>query len=183
MLKFLLGTLFGAAVAVGYVKYEVELPAWLQLMSRLQGNLVSTMTEEELFDLSRDEDTRRRALQIYFSNRSADAVEIDRQAGHPFLAALYRARAAREAHQLKAMDVASGKVLAQPNLRTALERRYGVTDEASLRRAAQLDALDRFPFLKRWLAAEHDTLTLDNLENALDEVIRANRSAAQGNRP
>ena len=32
MLKLVLGTLFGAALAVGYVKYEVELPTWLQLM-------------------------------------------------------------------------------------------------------------------------------------------------------
>lgn len=65
MLKFILGVLFGAGLAVGYVRYSIELPEYLQLTDKLRGNLVSTATEGELYDLGRDIETRRRALEIF----------------------------------------------------------------------------------------------------------------------
>lgn len=182
MLKFILGTLCGAALAVGYVRYEVQLPSWMQLLARLQGSLVSTATEVELFDLSRDKDTRRRALEVYFSNRAAAAVAIDRAAGHPFLRSLYRDRAVREARQLAAVNSASEKTLAQPGLRAALERRYGTSDVQALWRASQFEALDRFPFLKSWLAAEQRPVTPETLADALTKVIRMNTSDCLGHK-
>ena len=70
MLKFILGVVFGAGLAVGYVRYNVELPEYLQLTDKLRGNLVSTATEFELYDLDQDIATRRRALEILFANRA-----------------------------------------------------------------------------------------------------------------
>lgn len=182
MLRFILGTLCGAALAVGYVRYEIQLPSWLHLPARLQGNLVSTATESELFDLSRDEDTRRRALEVYFTHRAAAAAAHDKEAGHPFLGSLYRERAAREAQHLDAAGLALEKALRQPALRTALEQKYGTADDEALRRAAHFDALDRYPFLKSWLAAERVTVTPATLTDVLAEVIRGNVGNCPGRR-
>jgi len=170
MLKFLGGILLGAALALGYVRFNLELPAALQLPERLRGNLVSSATEGDLYDLSLDAETHQRALEIYFANRAPDAVRIDAEAGHPFLKSLYLARARREARQLAMLWSETEQVLSQPALRAALERKHGTTETLALKRALLWEGLERRDFLKHWLESHHGPVTPDNLKQVLARV-------------
>ncbi len=152
MLKFILGVLFGAGLAVGYVRYNVELPEYLQLTDKLRGNLVSTATEFELYDLEQDLATRQRALEILFANRAEFAVEVDAEFGHPFLKSLYRRQAIREARLLRGQWSAYGTALAQPALKARLEQVHGSEDSEVLQQRMLASALEKdYPFLKSWM--------------------------------
>lgn len=96
----------------------------------------------------------------------------DAEAGHPFLTALHRARAAREARTLNATWGAYDQVLAQPALRATLERKYAVTDDAALKQAMLVDALAGKPFLKAWLERSHSEVTPANLQSLLIEAAK-----------
>lgn len=170
MTRFVLGVVFGALAAIGYVRFDVVLPAWLQLPDLLRGNLVSTATESELYDLERDLTARSRALEVYFANRAREAARVDLEAGSPFLQALYRRRAAREARQLKGEWNAFDEVLAKPALRTAMERKLGTSDAEALKLQMLADALDRKPFLKRWLEQSAAPVARDSLPMLLDRL-------------
>jgi hypothetical protein len=153
MLKFILGVVFGAGLAVGYVRYNLELPEYLQLTDKLRGNLVSTATEGELYDLGQDIKTRRRALEVFFANRPDFAVDVDAEFGHPFLTSLYRKRAIREARLLRGQWSAFDLALEQPALRARLEAKHATSDELILKQRMLADALDEsYPFLKLWLS-------------------------------
>lgn len=153
MLKFILGVVFGAGLAVGYVRYNLELPEYLQLTDKLRGNLVSTATEGELYDLGQDIKTRRRALEVLFANRPEFAVEVDAEFGHPFLASLYRKRATREARLLRGQWSAFDMALEQPALRERLEAKHATSDDLILKQRMLTAALDKsYPFLKAWLS-------------------------------
>ncbi len=173
MLRFILGIILGAAIAFGYVRYEWALPDALQLADRLRGNLISTAVESDLYGLDRDAATQRRALEIYFANRAIDAAKADHDAGHPFLKALHRERARREARQLAAQDAAASEVLARPALREAMERKFNSRDTDILKRSMQFDALERFPFLKAWLEKNHGSVTAERLPELLRTAARA----------
>jgi hypothetical protein len=152
MLKFILGVLFGAGLAIGYVRYNVELPEYLQLTDKLRGNLVSTATEFELYDLEQDLATRQRALEILFANRAEFAVEVDAEFGHPFLKSLYRRQAIREARLLRGQWSAYDTALAQPALKARLEQVHGTADSEVLKQRMLASALEKdYPFLKSWL--------------------------------
>lgn len=170
MLKFILGVLFGAGLAVGYVRYSIELPEYLQLTDKLRGNLVSTATEGELYDLGRDIETRRRALEIFFANRPDFAVRVDAEFGHPFLAALYRKRAIREARRLRGQWSAFDTALDKPALRERLEKKYGTTDATALKQAMLAEALQREPFLKSWLVKQGHAIEHADLLATLREA-------------
>lgn len=152
MLKFIFGVLFGAGLAFGYVRYQVELPEFMQLPDMLRGNLVTSAVESDLYDLDAALDVRRRALEIYLANRPERAVEIDGSFGHPFLEALYRHRAIREARLLKGQWSAFDMALGKPELRQRLEAVHGTADSETLKRKMLLAALGKsYPFLGRWL--------------------------------
>jgi hypothetical protein len=170
MLKFLLGTTLGVVLAFAFVRFNLELPAVFDLPEKVKKNVVSAAVEGDLYDLARDAETRSRALEIYFKNRAGDAVKIDAAAGHPFLAALYRARATREARTLAGQWTAYDKALAEPALRGVLQRKHGLTETDALRQAMLLDALDRKPFLKSWLERDHAPVTAENLRDLLAET-------------
>lgn len=51
MFKFVFGTIVGAFLAFGYVRFDLSLPAPFQLPDRLRGNLIATATESDLFNL------------------------------------------------------------------------------------------------------------------------------------
>jgi len=167
MAKFILGVVLGALMAIGYVRFELALPAVLQLPDKLRGNLVSAATESELYDLDRDPATRTRALEIFLANRSAEAARIDAAAGHPFLAALYRERAAREARQLAMEWTAYDEVLAKDGLRDALERRLGTTETDTMKRQLLIESLARKPFLKSWLEKNVGPATRETVRDVL----------------
>jgi hypothetical protein len=183
MLKFLLGTATGAVLAFAFVRYDFELPAILDLPEKVKKNVVSTVVEGDLYDLARDEATRGRALEIYFKNRAGDAVKVDAAAGHPFLGALYRARAIREARTLAGQWTAYDAALAKPALRATLEKKYGVSDRDELKRAMLWRALDRKPFLKAWLDRHHTSVTAENLLDLLSETGRLSDPAANPSSP
>ena len=171
MLKFILGVLFGAGLAVGYVRYNVELPDYLQLSDKLRGNLVSTATEGQLYDLDLDIATRRRALEILFANRAEFAVEVDQEFGHPFLSALYRKRAIREARLLRGQWSAYDEGLAKDNLRAALERTHGSSDPLVLKQRMLQAALAKsYPFLESWLKKEGEPIGEGELLETLKRV-------------
>ena len=172
LLKFLIGVLAGAALSFGYVRYNVELPGILQLPDRARGNLISTAIEDQLYDLDADAATRRRALEIYLANRAADAALADAEAGHPFLSALHRARARREARQLLLALPAFDETLAKPALRSALERKHGTRDANVLKQRMLADALARKPFLKRWLEKAGRPTAGDGLRPGLQATAR-----------
>ncbi len=170
MSKFILGVILGSLLAVGYVRFGWELPEFLQLSDRLHGNMVSTAIEFDLYDLNASEEKRRRALEVFFSSRPRDAVALDAAAGHPYLDALYRTRAAREARQLKLQGAAIDKTLAQPAMRAVLEREHGTTDTVRLKQEILLESLSRYPFLNEWLRAEKRAVTVETLDSVLSEV-------------
>lgn len=170
MAKFIVGVLMGAMLAFGYVRYDFELPGILRLPERLHGNLVSSAVEQDLYDLDRSPAERTRALEIYFTNRAADAAALDASADHPFLNALYRERATREARQLVLSWPALDKTLDQPALRTALERKHGTTDTLALKQLMLHEALSDKPFLKHWLEAQAVPITRGTLYDELRRV-------------
>lgn len=172
MAKFLSGIVLGALLALGYVHYDWELPDALQLPARLQGNLISSATESELYDLDGDAATRQRALEVYFANRAEDAAKLDAQAGHPFLDALMRTRAQREARQLLMNPSGAEMALSKPALRAALERKYATTDVEVLKRAMLMEALQERTFLKAWLEKTDGVVTADNLAEKLARAAR-----------
>ncbi len=172
MLKFFTGTALGAALAFVFVRFGLEPPAITKLPDKLKANLVATAVEAELYDLDAPEDVRQRALKVYFDNRAGDAAKLDAEAGHPFLAALYRDRATREARQLNAAWGGYDAVLAKPALRAALERKYGKTEDDPLKLAMFLDALARQPFLKTWLEREHGDVTAENVREVIGEAAK-----------
>lgn len=155
---FVTGLAAGAALAFGYVHFGAELPGWLTLPDRLKANLISTTVEDRLYDLSAPADAQRRALEVYFDNRAKDAAAHDAAAGHPFLSALRRARAKREARQLVTAWGGYDLALAKPSLRQALERKHGSGDDHALKAAMLAEALAKRPFLSAWLRADpaHD---------------------------
>lgn len=175
MLRFILGTAFGAFLAFAYVQLGIEPPEFLKLPERLKGNLVATAVEEDLYDLDNDQPTRTRALAVYFKNRATDAAKLDETAGHPFLNELYRTRAIREARTLAALWAAYDKVLAKPELRRTLETKHATTDDDALKRAMLLEALAKKPFLSAWLSRNRTTPTHDNVREVVERAAVLHR--------
>ncbi|MEZ5855945.1 MAG: hypothetical protein R3D67_14825 [Hyphomicrobiaceae bacterium] len=172
MAKFILGAIAGALLSLAYVHYNVALPGALQLPERLRGALISTATETQLYDLDADPAQRRRALEVFFTFRAPDAVKIDAQAGFPFLMALEKHRATREARQLLLAASAFRETLEKAALRAALERKHGTQDTAQLQLRMLEDALNRKPFLKRWLEKHDRAVQGTGLIAALAEAAR-----------
>lgn len=172
MLKFFVGTALGAVLSFVFVRFGLEPPAITKLPEKLKANLVTTAVEADLYDLNAADGVHQRALKIYFDNRAGDAAKLDAEAGHPFLNALHRARATREARTLNAAWGAYDQVLAKPALRATLERKYAVTDDAALKQAMLVDALAGKPFLKAWLERSHGEVTPANLQSLLVETAK-----------
>ena len=170
MLKFLIGTAVGAILSFAFVRFGLEPPAIVKLPDKLKANVVATVVEGELYDLAAEAAVRERALKVYFANRAGDAAKLDAAAGHPFLKALLRARARREAGQLNALWLAYDTALAQPALRATLEAKHGTAGTDDLKRAMLLDALDKKPFLKAWLTSEHATPETSNIRDLLKDT-------------
>lgn len=170
MLKFFLGVVFGAVMSFFYVHYNIQMPAFLQLPEILRGNLISTATEATLYDLDAADAERQRALEIYFDRRARDAANIDAAYGYPFLAALHRERAARQARQLSMAWSAFDDVLSKPALRSRLAEKHGTDDNEALKRAMLIDALARKPFLKRWLEKTSGPVTAENLRDLIGKA-------------
>lgn len=170
MLKFILGVLLGSISAFAFVHYNLQLPAALQLPAKLRDNLISTTVEDALYTIDGDAESRQRALEIFFSRRPGDAARRDAEAGHPFLNALHRARAKREAGQLAMQWPAFEQTLAKPALRAAMERKYGTAKVGELMQFMLLDALERKPFLKAWLASQALPRTKTDLLATLRQV-------------
>lgn len=169
MLKFFTGTAMGALLAFVFVRFGLEPPAITKLPEKLKANLVTTAVEADLYDLNAADDVHERALKIYFDNRASDAAKLDAAAGHPFLTALHRERARREAAKLIAAWDAYDDVLAQPALRATLERKYGASDDDALKRAMLMDALGKEAFLKAWLERGHGAIAVETVRSVLVE--------------
>lgn len=173
MLKFFLGTALGAILSFVFVRFGLEPPAITKLPEKLKANLVTTAVEADLYDLNAAAGVHERALKIYFDNRAGSAAKLDADAGHPFLTALHRDRAIREARQLNAAWSAYDDVLAKPALRATLERKYGASEDEALKQAMLMDALVKRPFLKTWLERAHGEVTAANLRALLIEAAKA----------
>lgn len=171
-LKFLGGIALGAALAFGYVRWNLSLPKWLELPELLKGNLISTATEADLYDLDKPLNVRQRALEVLFQNRAAFAAEVDAQMGHPFLNALYRKRIIREARQLKMQWSAFDKALAKPALRAALERQHGTKDSLALKRRMLMRGLKEKPFLAKSIALKTGPATPETLRDTLTRLSK-----------
>lgn len=172
MWKFLAGMVAGTALAILYVLFNVRLPEFLQLPGLVRGGVISTTTEAQLYDLGEDDAARLRALEVYFDNRARDAAKLDASAGHPFLTALHRARAAREARQLSTRWDAFDQALAQPALRQSLERKHQTTDTTALKQAMLWEALDDTPYLNQWLTITYGPQSPQTLYTTLLDARR-----------
>lgn len=173
MLKFFVGTALGAILSFVFVRFGLEPPAITKLPEKLKANLVTTAVEADLYDLNAAAGVHERALKIYFDNRAGSAAKLDADAGHPFLAALHRDRATREARKLNAAWSAYDQLLAKATLRAALERKYGASEDEALKQAMLMDALAKQPFLKAWLERAHDEVTPANLRALLAEAAKS----------
>jgi hypothetical protein len=185
MLRFGLGVVIGVLLAFAFVRYDFQLPAAIELPGKLQGNIISSAVEEDLYRVGGDPDVRRRALEVYFANRAADAAAFDAEAGHPFLNALARERARKEARQLLAMRSGFEAALQKPALRQILERDHGVSDEEALEAAMLVKALADKPFLAEWLKSAGAGVSPERLPATLQELAadRAVTAAAPTGRP
>jgi hypothetical protein len=157
--RFFVGLIFGIALSFGYVRWGIALPDYLTLPDRLRGNIVSTAIEGELYDLGQSIETRRRALEVFFDSRAKFAAEVDAEYGHPFLKALYRKRATREARILRAQWDAFDMALDKPALRASLEKRHGSSDETALKQAMLFKAFQEKPFLAAWITENDGVVT------------------------
>lgn len=163
MLKFFLGTIVGAAMAFGYVRWDVALPEVFQLPDMLKGNLVSTAAEGDLYNLDQPPAVRARALEVLFQNRAKFAASVDQEFGHPFLKSLYRKRVIRETRQLRGQFTATEMALEKTALREALERKHGTTDPELLKVRVAMKALAEKEFLAKWIAKNVGPVTEENL--------------------
>ncbi|MGI9407812.1 MAG: hypothetical protein ACR2O4_15665 [Hyphomicrobiaceae bacterium] len=170
MLKFLLGIVFGAAMAFGYVRWNVGLPEFLGIPDKLKGNIISTAGETDLYDLDRPMPVRKRALEILFRNRAGFAASVDQEFGYPFLKALYRKRVIREARQLRLTVTAIEHTLKQDALRANLERKHATKDPAQLKQRMLLDQFRRSGFLARWVDKHVGPVTEENLLSVLKRL-------------
>lgn len=170
MLKFFLGLAAGVVVSIAYVLVNFQLPEFVQLPWLLKNSVISSATEDALYDLDNDPAARMRALEVYFANRSADAAALDAAAGHPVLTALMDRRATREARLVSGQWTAFDAALDKPALRGALERRHGTTDTEQLKLAMLMTALEEKPFLKRWLEEHSGPVTRENIRALLAEA-------------
>lgn len=172
LLKFVAGIAVGAALAFGYVRWDLSLPKFLELPENLRGNLVSTAIESDLYDLEQPIALRRRALEVYFRNRAKDAAAIDAEFDHPFLKALYRKRAIRAARLLRLQWSAFDQALAKPALRKALAKRYGTNDLAALKQAMLQRGLNEKPFLKQWMKRHGEPIDAQRLLATLTRLSK-----------
>lgn len=172
MWKFLAGMAAGTVLAILYVTFNLQLPGFLQIPWLVKGGVISTATEAELYTLGPDSGARQRALEIYFDNRAHDAADLDAAAGHPFLTALHRNRAMREARLLSARWVAFDTALAQPALRQSLEQKHQTTDTEALKQAMLWEALQDMPFLQQWLSLAYGPQTPQTLYASLLDARR-----------
>lgn len=170
MWKFLAGMVAGTVLAVLYVLFNVQLPGFLQIPALVRGGVISTSTEAILYELRKDSAERLRALEVYFDNRAGDAAELDASAGHPFLKALHRARAVREARILSARWEAFDQALAQPALRQSLESRHGTIEPTALKQAMLWEAMDEAAFLREWIAITYGQQSPQTLYATLLEI-------------
>jgi len=175
VLKFFLGLVAGTVLSILYVAFNVQLPEFMQIPGLVRGGIISSTTDEQLYDISGDAAARQRALVVYFDNRAGDAAAIDAAAGSPFLNALHTARAAREARLLAAQWDAYDKTLSQPALREALVRRHGTDNIESLKQAMLWEARGDFPFLSQWIAARYGAPTAATFH---DTLVNARRDTA-----
>jgi hypothetical protein len=153
MTRFLLGLVFGVALSLAYIRYNVELPEVLQLPDLIHTGVVAGAADETLYDLSRPIGERERALEVLMQARAKQVVGWDREEGYPLVSALYRRKARREARQLKLQWAAFDEALGQPKLRGVLERRHGTRDTALLKQRMLWSAYRERTFLSQWLAA------------------------------
>lgn len=172
MLRVLLGIVLGAALSFGYVNWGGAFFDVIGLPDRLRGNIVSSASENALYELQQDAGTRRRALAVYFDNQSEAAALIDAEAGHPFLSALHLRRAAREARQLHAQWKAFDKALDKPALRQALEKKHATKDILELKYKMLTEALVKQRFLQAWIARHYPGTADDGLLEVLMEIAR-----------
>jgi len=170
MLKFIAGTALGAVLSFIFVQFNLAPPAILKLPERVKGDLVSAATEAQLYDMTAAADVRERALKVYFDNRSTDAAKLDASLGHPFLNAMYKVRAQREARQLLGKWSAFEKVLSQPALREALVRKHGTDKDDQLKTMLLVEAFGKMPFLEAWLKGMSLDTTPGNLLSTLRQV-------------
>lgn len=170
MLKFFFGVVFGAVLAFGYVRWDVSLPDVIELPDELRGNLISTVVEVDLYALDDELAKRQRALEIFLTNRPSFAVEVDAEFGHPFLEALYRKRAIREARQLRLEWSAYDKALSKRALRAQLEEKHGTQDLLVLKKEMLFAAFERKPFLKSWMDRKQLNISKYDLLDSIKEV-------------
>lgn len=172
MRQFIGGVVAGVLLSLSYVYWAWELPGALNLPKMLRGNLVSTAVENTLYDLDADAGERQRALKVLFENRADFAAQIDAEAGHPFITALRRHRAMREARQLISVLAAHKETLTKPGLRAALERKHNTSETGALLEKMASDALDQEPFLRSWLKGEGLPADPSALSATLARVVR-----------
>lgn len=192
-MKFVLGLLFGAVMSFAYVRYNVELPTVLQIPGLVQNAALAVVTDDDLYDLEQPLNQRQRALEVYFQSQPKHAAGIDYQAGSPFLEALYKRRATRQARLLKAQWSAFDNTMDKPALRETLERAHGTTDRMALKRAMLWKAYQGYPFLKAWFKRSGTTPRPDDLYDhtvdaakgwpvrSLPETLQTPRSPALSN--
>lgn len=171
MRQFLGGVAAGVLLSWSYVYWDWELPGVLNLPKMLRGNLVSTAVEDALYDLNADAGEQQRALKVLFENRADFAAQMDADAGHPFIAALRRHRAVREARQLLSVLAAHKEALNQPGLRAALERKHNTSETSLLLERMSSDSLDGQSFLKSWLESEGLPIEPSSLGATLTRVM------------
>jgi len=178
MLKFIAGAAMGAVLSFIFVQFNLAPPAILKLPERVKGDLVSAATEAQLYDMTAAADVRERALKVYFDNRSTDAAKLDASLGHPFLNAMYKVRAQREARQLLGKWSAFEKVLSQPALREALVRKHGTDKDDQLKTVLLVEAFGKMPFLESWLTSQSLDTAPVNLLATLRQISGASGDTA-----
>jgi len=172
MVRFVLGLVFGIAMSLAYIRYNVELPEMLQLPGLMQSGVVAGTADATLYDLSRPLGERERALEVLMQARARQVVEWERAEGYPLMSALYRRKARHEARKLKLRWAAFDEALGQPSLRGVLERRHGTAETDELKQRMLWAAYQDDEFLRGWLEMNGGEPQPEALLGRLDEVAR-----------
>ena len=172
MWNFVAGTICGVILSISYVWYDVSLPDWVELPHAFKKSLNAAVVDDALVDPDIPEATRRRALEVYFANQAERAAALEAELGYPLTRAMQIRRVKRAARRLQEQWSGYDVILSQPAVRETRSRKYGVSDDDTLKRHMLIAAMEEQPLLARWLKAHARAPSVSNVLEIVKEVSR-----------
>jgi hypothetical protein len=178
MWNFLAGTVCGVVMSVSYVWYDVSLPDWVELPDAFKKSLNAAVVDDALVDPDIPDATRRRALEVYFTNQAERAVALEAELGYPLSRAMQVRRVQRAAQRLLTEWSKYDVTLSQPALREFKSRKHGTSDHDTLKRHMLMAALEGQLLLTKWLKKHARAPSASNVLEIVTEASHLTPTAS-----